>query len=263
MLSSLLPHFPLLGQLIRRDIAGRYRGSALGMLWPLVNPLLMLAVYTFVFSVVFTARWPLAEAQPQGMFALILYAGLLVHGLAAEVLLRSPSAITAQVNYVKKVVFPLQILPLTMIGSALFHTLLGLVVLLAAQILIQGAIQTTLLWLPLIWLPYLLALCGASWILASLGVFLRDISQLMGLVVTLLLFLSPIFYPAEALPESYRPLLALNPLTVIITQTRNVLIWGKAPDLAMLGLYGAIAAAFAILGYAWFMKTRKGFADVL
>lgn len=251
---------PLLLQLLRRDIAGRYRGSALGMLWPLLTPLLMLGVYSFVFSVVFPARWPGLSGEA---FAITLYGGLLVHGLAAEVLLRAPTAITSQVNYVKKVVFPLHLLPLVPVGSALFHGLLGLGILVAALLITQGSLPPTALLLPLVWLPFVVALCGAAWLLAALGVFLRDISQLMGLAVTLLMFLSPIFYPAEALPEAWRGLFSLNPLTVIITQTRQILIQGQLPDFAALGIYALLALGFAALGWAFFHKTRKGFADVL
>jgi lipopolysaccharide transport system permease protein len=256
-------HYPLLKQLIWRDVASKYRGTALGMLWSLLTPLLMLAIYTFIFSVVFQTRWPMAEAQPKGQFALILFLGLMIHALAAEVLLRAPSAITAQVNYVKKVVFPLQILPLVPLGSALFGFSLSVLILLAAMEVIMGSIPLTALWLPVVLLPYVIALMGAAWMLGSLGVFLRDIGQMMGLVVSILLFLSPIFYPPEALPEAYRPLLSLNPLTVIITQARAVVLWGELPNFVALGMYGICASVFAAFGYAWFMKTRKGFADVL
>lgn len=256
-------HYPLLKQLIWREIASKYRGTALGMGWSLLSPLLMLAVYTFVFTVIFSARWPVAAEAPQGQFALILFLGLMIHALAAEVLMRAPSSITAQVNYVKKVVFPLEILPMVPLGSALFNFGLSLVILLLAQLWIMGSVPLTALWLPLVLLPYVIALKGAAWIVASLGVFLRDIGQLMGLVVSLLLFLSPIFYPPEALPENYRGILSLNPLTVIITQARAVVLWGQTPDFMALGIYGLCAIVFALLGYVWFMKTRKGFADVL
>lgn len=263
MVNGLTMHLSLLLQLIQRDILARYRGTALGMIWPLLTPLLMLGIYTFVFSVVFQARWPLLEDQPKGQFALILFAGLMVHALAAECLLRAPSTITAQVNYVKKVVFPLQILPLVPLGSALFNFGVSLLILLGAKLAITGSVPLTTLWLPVVLLPYLMALLGAAWILGSLGVFLRDIGQMMGLIVSILLFLSPIFFPPEALPEAYRPWLSLNPLTVIITQTREVLLWGKTPDFPALALYTLCASIFAACGYLWFTKTRKAFADVL
>jgi len=260
-------HLQLLGQLTRRDIAHRYQGTMGGFFWSLLNPLLMLAIYTFVFSVIFKARWALPEgtamAEGRGPFALILFTGLMIHALAAEALLRAPTSITAQVNYVKKVVFPLELLPLVPLGSALFHFGFSLLILLGAELWLTGHIPLTALWLPVIVLPYLLGLMGAVWLLGALGVYLRDIGQIIGLVVTVLLFLSPIFFPPEALSEQWRTLLALNPLTLIIEQARAVLLWGRMPDFAALGLYALGAGAFAMLGGWFFKRTRKGFADVL
>jgi lipopolysaccharide transport system permease protein len=268
MHATLFTHRALLWQLMRRDVASKYRGAALGMLWSLLNPLLMLAIYTFVFSVVFQTRWAgggaAGDATPsQGQFALILFTGLMIHALAAEALLRAPTTITSQVNYVKKVVFPLEILPLVPLGSAVFHYGLSLVVLLGAMVCLTGNVPLTVFWLPVVLLPFVIALAGVVWIIASLGVFLRDIGQVMGMVVSILLFLSPIFFPPEALPVAYRPLLALNPLTVIITQARAVLLWGQMPDFMALAVYGICALLLAFIGYAWFTQTRKGFADVL
>lgn len=263
MSAALLTHRSLLLRLIRRDIASKYRGAALGVVWSLINPILMLMVYTFVFSVVFKMRWPIAEGQPHGQVALILFAGLIVHGLGAEALLRAPTTITSQVNFVKKLMFPLEILPLVPLGSALFHFVLNLLVLLLAELAIMGSVPYTAVWFPLVMLPFLIGLLGAVWLFCSLGVFLRDIGQVMGLVVAVLMFLSPIFFPVEALPEQYRPLLELNPLTIIITQMRDVLLWGKFPDLWALAKYAVASSAFAAFGYLWFMRTRKGFADVL
>jgi lipopolysaccharide transport system permease protein len=263
MFQGFLQQRSLFWQLLRRDIAGRYRGSVLGLAWVLLNPLLMLCVYTFVFSVVFSARWLASGEQPQAEFALILFAGLMLHTIAAEVLIRSTTAITAQVNYVKKVVFPLHLLPLIPLASAFFHYLLSLLVLLGASLLIKGFIPLTALWLPLILLPYALMLLGGAWFLAALGVYLRDITQVMGLAVALLLFLSPIFYPVEALPETWRPLLYANPLTLIISEARKVLLWGEWPDFMALLQYAACGLLAAITGYGFFLKTRRGFADVL
>lgn len=256
-------HRQLLWQLARRDIAMRYRGTMGGFAWSLFMPLLMLGVYTLVFSVVFKARWPLPDDQPQGQFAVILFAGLMVHGLAAEVLNRAPTTITAQVNYVKKVVFPLSLLPVVPMMTALFHLAFSVAILLGAGLWLKGTVPLTSLWLPLVLLPYCIGLLGAAWMLAALGVFLRDIGQIVGLIVTVLLFLSPIFFPPEALPEAWRPYLLLNPLTLIIEQVRDVLLWGKLPDFRALGLYSIGALALAFVGKWFFQKTRKGFADVL
>lgn len=247
---------------VKREVLGRYRGSVMGILWSFFNPLFMLIVYTFVFSVVFKARWN-AGSESKTEFALVLFAGLIVFNLFAECINRAPSLIVGNQNYVKKVVFPLEILPWVGFGAALFHGAVSLGVWLIAYLIFFGLPPTTILYLPLILLPFGLFIMGLSWALASLGVYLRDVGQFIGLLTTVLMFLSPIFYPASALPESYRTFLYMNPLTPVIEQTRDVLFWGKAPDFAMLGIYLIATSIIAWLGFAWFQKTRKGFADVL
>lgn len=252
----------LIAASIRREVLGRYRGSFIGILWSFFNPLLMLAVYTFVFSVVFNARWNVAS-DSKTEFALVLFAGLLVYNLFAECVTRAPALILVNVNYVKKVVFPLEILPWVILGSALFHGAISLSVWLLAYLLLFGIPQATVVYFPLIVVPFALLIMGVSWMLASLGVFLRDVSQIIGVVTTVFMFLSPIFYPASALPSDYQALIFVNPLTPIIEQTRDVLFWGKSPDFLLLGLYFSMSSVIAWLGFAWFQKTRKGFADVL
>ena len=262
MCASLWRNRSLIVASAKREVLGRYRGSVLGLLWSFFNPLLMLAVYTFVFSEVFKARWN-AASESKTEFALVLFAGLIVFNLFAECINRAPSLILANVNYVKKVVFPLEILPIVALLSALFHAGISLAVWVLAYSVLVGMPHATVLYLPLIVIPYLLFIMGLCWALASLGVYLRDVSQFIGVVTTVLMFLSPIFYPVTALPENYRHLLYLNPLTPVIEQTRDVLFWGKNPDFLMLGLYWLITVIIAWLGFAWFQKTRKGFADVL
>jgi lipopolysaccharide transport system permease protein len=247
---------------IKREVLGRYRGSVMGILWSFLNPLFMLTVYTFVFSVVFKARWN-AGSESKTEFALVLFAGLIVFNLFAECINRAPSLIVGNQNYVKKVVFPLEILPWVGLGAALFHSAVSLGVWLVAYFIFFGFPHATMLYLPLILLPFCLLIMGLSWALASLGVYLRDVGQFIGLLTTVLMFLSPIFYSASALPQAYRTLLYMNPLTPVIEQTRNALFWGKAPDFAMLGIYVISTSLIAWLGFAWFQKTRKGFADVL
>jgi lipopolysaccharide transport system permease protein len=234
----------------------------LGILWSFFNPVFMLLVYTFVFSVVFKARWS-GGSDSKTEFALVLFAGLIVFNVFSECIGRAPSLILSNINYVKKVVFPLDILPWVSLGSALFHTFISLGVWMLAYLVLFGLPHPTILWLPLVLLPLVLFIMGLSWALASLGVFLRDVSQFIGLAITTLMFLSPIFYPMTALPEDYRILLFLNPMTPAIEMARDVLFWGKAPNLVMLGVYTLAASAIAWLGFAWFQKTRKGFADVL
>lgn len=248
--------------LIKREVVGRYRGSFMGILWSFFNPVFMLVVYTFVFSVVFKTRWN-SGGDSQIEFALVVFSGLIVFNLFSECVNRAPGLILSNANYVKKVVFPLEILPWVALGSAMFHALVSLGVWLIAYLMFFGWPYVTVMLLPLVFLPLTLFIMGLSWWLASLGVYLRDVSQFIGLVTTALMFLSPIFYPATALPEEYRHVLFLNPLTPVIEQTRSVLLWGKAPDMTMLLGYLLSAVLVAWLGFAWFQKTRKGFADVL
>lgn len=262
MAASLWRNRSLIKALTQREVIGRYRGSVMGILWSFLNPVFMLLVYTLVFSVVFKARWS-GGSDSKTEFALILFAGLIVFNLFAECFNRAPGLILANVNYVKKVVFPLEILPWVSLGSALFHTLISLGVWLITYVILFGVPHVTVLLLPLIMLPLLLLIMGLTWGLAALGVYLRDVSQFVGTVTTVLMFLSPIFYPITALPEKYQHLLLLNPLTPVIGQARDVLFWGKLPDMTILSVYLVGATLIAWLGFAWFQKARKGFADVL
>lgn len=259
---SLWRNRELIRSLTQREVIGRYRGSMLGILWSFFNPLLMLAVYTFVFSVVFKARWN-AGSDSRTEFALVLFAGLMVFNLFSECVTRAPSLILSNANYVKKVVFPLEILPWVTLGSALFHTLISLVVWLIFYGIFFGVPPVTAGLIPVVVLPLIAFTLGISWFLASLGVYLRDVSQIIGLLTTILMFLSPIFYPVSSLPEEYRGLFQLNPLTPTIEMARDVLIWSKTPDWALYGISLATGLMVACLGFAWFQKTRKGFADVL
>ena len=262
MFASLWRHWSLIHASAKREILGRYRGSVLGLVWSFFNPLFMLAVFTFVFSAIFQARWG-GGSDSKTEFALLLFAGLLVFNLFAECFTRSPTLVLSNVNYVKKVVFPLEILPVVSLLSALFQAFIGVVVWLIAYMIFFGVPHPTVFLLPLVLLPFCFFLMGLSWALASLGVFLRDVTQIIGVLTTALMFLSPIFYPATAFPEDYRYVLYLNPLTTVVEQTRDVLFWGKTPDFFMLGIYWMVSTSIAWLGFAWFQKTRKGFADVL
>lgn len=260
---SLWRNRQMIVQMTRRDVAGRYKGSVMGLAWSFFNPVFMLAVYTFLFSVVFKARWGLGGDESKTQFAVVLFVGMIVHGLFAEVLNRAPGLIIGNANYVKKVVFPLEILPVISMGAALFHSLVSMGVLLIAFVMFNGYVHWTVLLAPLVLLPLVIFTLGLAWMLASLGVFLRDVGQTIGIITTVMMFLSPVFYPITALPEEMRPWIMANPLTFIIEQAREVLIWGRLPNWTGLGIYTAVAAIVAWAGYAWFQKTRKGFADVL
>lgn len=262
MFGSLWRNRELILTLIKREILGRYRGSMLGLSWSFFQPVLMLAIYTFVFSVVFKARWN-AGSDSKTEFALVLFAGLIVFNLFSECISRSPALIISHANYVKKVVFPLDILPWVSLGSALFQMLMSLSVWVLFYILFFGLPHSTIFLLPLIIFPIVLITMGVSWILASLGVYLRDVGQVIGVVITILMFLSPIFYPVASLPADYQTVLRLNPLTPVIESIRDILYWGNTPQIGGYGVYVLFSILFAWLGFAWFQKTRKGFADVL
>ncbi len=252
----------LIAALVKRDVAGRYRGSLLGILWSFFNPIFMLIVYTVVFSAVFKAHWG-NGGESETEFALVLFAGLMMFNLFAECTNRASSLILSNVNYVKKVVFPLEVLPWVSLGSALFHCAISLLAWLLAYTLLIGIPHATTLLFPLVVFPFSMLVMGLSWALASLGVFLRDVSQFVGIVTTALMFLSPIFYPVTAMPEKYRALLNFSPITIAVEQARNVLYWGAVPDPAIISGYFFVSGCIAWIGFAWFQKTRKGFADVL
>ncbi len=253
----------LIWLLIKREVGQRYRGSYLGMLWSFITPLLMLMIYTFVFSLIFKSSWKTGTETPVGDFALTLFAGLAAFNLFSEVVNRAPTLILAVPNYVKKVVFPLEILPVVAVGSALANSVItsGLVVM--GSVLIQGRFSPTIFLLPLVYLPLCLLSLGLGWFLASLGVYIRDIGQGISIVVQMLFFLSPVFYPVSVVPEPFRSVISINPLTLIMTEFRQTLLWGEMLDLKAWGLWLVLTVMLAILGYIWFMKTKQGFAGVM
>ena len=263
MFDSFLRNRQLIWQMTRREIALRYRGSILGLAWSFLNPLLMLLVYTFVFSVVFKAHWGGDVNESRIDFAILLFAGMIVFNLFAEIVNRAPGLVVFNANYVKKVVFPLEILPWVSLGAVLFHSLVSLIVLLLLQVLVNFALPWTVLLFPLVLLPLIFAALGLAWFLAALGVYVRDIGQITSVFTTILMFLSAVFYPLTALPEQYQRWLRLNPLVLIVSESRNVLILGKMPDWRSLVVVFIVGIGMAMGGFWWFQKMRKGFADVI
>jgi lipopolysaccharide transport system permease protein len=257
ILTSTITNRRLIVALTVREVLGRYRGSVLGMFWSLFQPILMLAVYTFVFGVIFRSRWSRAE------FALVLFSGLLVFNMFAECLNRAPGIILSNANYVKRVVFPLEILPIVAVAVALFHLFVSFMVWLAFYLFAIGVPSFTVMLFPLALLPLIFLSLGIGWLFASLGVFIRDTAQITGLFTTVLMFLTPIFYPADAIPERFRAVAALNPLVPVIEQVRRVLMWHAGIDLHAWLLVLVQSIVVLWIGFWWFEKTRKGFADVL
>ncbi len=250
-------------QLTRREVLGRYKGSLLGLAWSFVYPMLMLVVYTLVFSIVFKSRWGTQAGQSKVEFALTLFCGLIAFNLFAENLTRAPGLILANPNYVTKVVFPLEILPVAILGASLINGCISIVILLMGELLLLGHLSETLFYFPLVLIPLILLSVGVSWFLASLGVFVRDLQQVTAIIVQALMFLSPVFYPITALPPSVRQWALMNPLSPILENFRRTLILGQPPEWHWLVIEAGIALVFAWAGYVWFAKTKKAFADVL
>lgn len=261
--ASLWRNRALVLALVKREVVGRYRGSVMGIAWSFFNPVLMLVIYTLVFSVIFKARWGLGSEESKADFAIILFVGMIVMGVFAECINRAPNLILENVNYVKKVIFPLEVLPWVALGSALFHAGVSVVVLLAAQLILRHTLPWTALLFPVVLVPLVLTTVGLAWFLTALGVYVRDIGQATVMLTTIMMFVSPVFYPVSMLPERFQGWMRLNPLAYIIEQGRNTLIYGLVPD--PLGWIAALAAGIAVaaLGFAWFQRTRRGFADVL
>lgn len=255
-------HRHLVMELTRREVLGRYRGATFGLLWSLISPFLTLGVYTLAFGLILRSRWP-GYSGGSMEFALILYLGLIVHGMLAECLNRASGLIVQNANLVTRVVFPLQVLPWTLSLSASFHMCMNMLIFILLSLMIRGYVPWAALMLPLVWLPLVMLSVGVGLFLSALGVYLRDIGQVMGVVATAMLFLSSAIVPIEIVPEGYRPIFYINPLTFIIDQTRAVALAGASPDWMGLGLYLLCAVGFSLAAYAFFMKARRGFADVL
>ena len=262
ILVSLIKHRELLCSLIKRDFIGRYKGSFLGVGWSLFNPLLMLTVYTMVFSVAFKVRWNTID-DGNLSFAIVLFSGMIVHAFFAECINRAPTLILNNTSYVKKVVFPLEILPVVTLCSALLHFIVSFIVLLVFCLIagVEVHIQTILL--PIILLPLVLMALGFSWLLASLGVYIRDLAQAMTMVSTVLIFLAPVFYPITALPEAYQAFIKWNPITLPVDQLRRVMLFGVSPNWIEWLVAFVASILICSFGYCWFQRTRKGFADVI
>lgn len=263
MVKTIWHHRALILQMTVREVVGRYRGSFMGLAWSFFNPLLMLLVYTFVFTTVFHSRWVENSSSDKASFAIVLFVGMIVFAIFADNINRAPSFIISNANYVKRVVFPLEILPVVGMGASIFHAFVSLLVWLAAYVILVGIPHITALLLPIVIAPFVVAILGMSWFLASVGVFLRDVGQTVGILTTAMMFLSPVFYSVDNLSPQFKSLVMANPATFVIEQARTVLVWGRMPDWTGLGIYSLVSILLAWCGFWWFQKTRSGFADVL
>lgn len=262
-ISGIWKYRDLLSQLVRRNIETRYKGTMMGLVWMVVTPLVMLSVYTFIFGVIFKARWSAGLGDSKAAFALVLFCGMTMFNIFSESVNGSVGIVTGNPNYVKKVVFPLEILPVSAVLSAFFFGLIWIGILFVGISLVLHKICLTSICLPLVFIPLILFSCGFAWFVASLGVFLRDLTHVIGILLQVLYFMTPIFYSAEMVPASLRPILLLNPLTSIVQSTRQILMYGQWPNWILLGSVTLLSMLVAQLGYFWFMKTKRGFADVL
>jgi len=258
-------HRTLIHQLTKRDVLSRYRGSQLGLLWSFAHPVFMLLVYMFVFGVVFKMKWGVAPGAGFGEinFGVILFSGLVLHGFMAEVLVRSSGLITGNPQYVKKVVFPLPVLAIVTVVAALFHLLVGIIILLVFAFATGVPLHPTIVYMPLVLLPFVMFMLGSAWFISAICVLIRDIAQILTVVVTVLLFVSPVFYPLSKVPEEYRVYIYMNPLTTIIEQFRKVVLFGQQPDWMILAIYFVVALVIMIFGYWFFNRVKRVFADVV
>lgn len=258
-------HRSLILTLTRREVAGRYKGSLFGVLWSLISPLLMLSVFTFVFGEIFQARWGSPGQQASGHleFAVALFAGLLQYNLLAECVSKAPHLVTSQPNYVKKIVFPLELLAVVSLMAALFHFGVAYAIILVLTALSDWHFHWTVLYTPVIMAPFVFLVLGVTWALSALGVYVRDIGQIVPPALTALMFLSPVFYPLSSVSPKLHSIYQLNPLTTVIEQLRSTLLFGNSPDWGVLLPYGAVCLVVGVSGYAIFQHTRQGFADVL
>lgn len=263
LVATLWRNRELIRQFTVRETVERHRGTHLGLLWSVINPLLVLAVYTFVFGVILRQKWDVLGGSP-AEFPLTMLCGVTVFTVFADAVSQAPALIVNRAGYVTKVIFPLEIFPVTVLGSGLFYAGIGLVLIVGGTGLLLHAFSPTIWLFPVVLLPLIFLSLGLSWFLSSLGVFLRDINSVVAIVVQrVMMFLTPIFYPVENVPDQYRFLIDYNPLTPIVENSRRTLMWGQWPDWASLGIVTVISLVVMQLGYAFFVKSKRGFADVL
>lgn len=250
-------------QLSLRSIQERYRGSMFGVLLSVITPLCMLAVYTFVFTVVFKARWNMEIESGFGSYAIMLFSGIILHGFFMESLSQSATVITNNPNYVKKVIFPLELLVPSLMSGQVFQYIIGLFILLGAMLFIWPSMSYHALLIPFVLAPFFLFTLGVGYFVAALGVYFRDIAHFIGILGSVLLFTSTILFPADRVPEEFRLLLYLNPLSYVVDTFRGCVMFHTLPSLLPFSLYTAIGITTCITGAWLFKRMKRGFADVI
>ncbi len=261
--SAISQQFDLGWILARRQVTSRYKGSAMGVTWSIVQPIIMLSIYTFVFSTIFKSRWLGQEETGSLGYALNLFAGLALFNVVAEVMGSSTSLITSNKNYVTKIVFPLYILPVSQAFSAMINSIPSISILLIFSGIVNGFISINSLWMMVIMVELLLILLAVSWTISSLSVYLRDLEQLIPPLISILMFMSAIFYPVKSLPDLAQFLVWINPLALLIEQTRIVIVLNQTPNVYILIITGIVALISAELTYRFFQKLSRGFSDVI
>lgn len=261
---SIVPwnHRSLIVALIKREIASRYKNSVVGLAWSLISPLFILIIYTVVFDKIFSVKW-IGGNGSSIEFSILIFIGIMVFGFFSESITRAPLLIIGNPNYVKKIIFPLEVLPLVTIGVASFHMLASLSVFLIFYCIAIGLPPWTVIFYPVVLLPTFLLTLSFSWVISAIGVFFRDVNHIISALILPLMFMTPIFYPLSTLPPDLRKIIELSPLAQSIENARLVLYWGKVPSMALLITSTLMCGLFAILGFIFFQKSREGFADVL
>lgn len=263
MFRHLFSYRDMIRQFAWREVVGRYKGTYLGLLWSLLNPLLTLAVYTVVFGVILKAKFvPAAEAGTE-QFALALFCGIIIYNVFSVCASKAPSAIYENPSLVKKVVFPLEILPVAMLAASIVNAGFGLAILIPALLILSPNVSSTIYMFPLVLLPLCALSLGVAWFLASIGVFIRDVGQAIVILLQLLFFVSPVLYPLSAAPGVFQTLLRLNPLTTILEDARRTLMWGQPIEWGWWLAVTIVSLVLMQLGYVWFMKSKRVFADII
>lgn len=262
MLKTLYKNSYLLKQLVKKDIQQKYQGSVLGILWSFLVPILMLVIYTFVFSEVFQAKWDI-DTSDKYEFALVLFCGLSAFNLVGEVMNRSTVLIASNTNYVKKVIFPLEMLPVVITLSSLFTCVISFAILIMAKLLLYHNVSKTLYMVFLMFIPLVILAVALSLIISAVSVYLKDIGNAISVIVTVLMYLSPVFFPLSAVPESFRGICEINPMTYIIENFRNVVLYGNSINWKFYGISCLVSLSLYWIGKAVFMRAKEGFADVL